>query len=449
MITPQNRIIIVDDETEELNRLSNAFLQTGIGCRTFEYENTYNSPLKDIRIAFFDVNLGEENIETNGLSKEQTNALLSKIYNQLAFALNQYISKENGPYALVFWTKNKSLIEGFTNFIENPDRGYSDTAKPFLIECFDKNEIDETNVVDKLKSLFSNDKIKFYIELEENARIAGSKTIDKLHSIIPKDTKWSDNSEYFNNIDKVLSKIAVNVLGYDYAKEQPLKGIYEGLSQLVLKEFLSQESQIDPAKLMTELESKKPKELLFPNEDIQAKLNSIYHITDGAFDKDYRGVIIELDKTDKNLLKKLNIKDESIDAWFNLFIPFNNKSKAIKKVVRDNSKLVCCEISSACDFSNKKQRKNKYILGFITPTFDVSEHINEGLRPESSYNVGGCDFWIEDKNQQIWFNLNYVFSSRSDSEHLGEVIFSLNKEIMDMIGNKYANHVSRIGITSF
>jgi hypothetical protein len=448
MITPQNRIIIVDDEQDELNTLINEFLNIGLGCRPFLYEEgKYNLEFTDVRLAFFDINITHKSVVQKGeLSNEDFYKANSNVYNDLVNAINSFINLESGPFALIFWTNNVPLIEGFKLYVEERK---IELAKPFYIGCIDKYEVKNGTLSEKLKEILENDKIKFYFEIEESARIAGSNTIDNLHKIIPKDSKWSDNSEYFNNIDKVLSKIAVNVLGYDYAKEKPLKGVYEGLSQLVLKEFLSQESQIDSTRLMSELENKKSKELSFPNQDIQAKLNSIYHISEGVFEKDYRGAVIELDKTNKELLKKLNIKDESIDAWFSLFIPFNNDYKALKKTVRNNSKLICCEISSACDFSNKKQRKNKYILGFITPVLNVSEQINEALRPESSYNVGGCNFWLEGEKKQIWFNLNYVFSLRSDSEYFGNVQYSLNKEIMDMIGNKYANHVSRIGITSF
>jgi hypothetical protein len=63
--------------------------------------------------------------------------------------------------------------------------------------------------------------------------------------------------------------------------------------------------------------------------------------------------------------------------------------------------------------------------------------------------LGGCDFILGDENFQIWLNLNFVFGVRSDDPRLGESLFIMKKEIMDMLGNKYASHVSRIGITSF
>lgn len=57
-------------------------------------------------------------------------------------------------------------------------------------------------------------------------------------------------------------------------------------------------------------------------------------------------------------------------------------------------------------------------------------------------------FYYKDKEHSLYLNLNYVFSN-SDLEFIGEPRFILKKELVDMIGNRYANHVSRIGITSF
>ena len=58
-------------------------------------------------------------------------------------------------------------------------------------------------------------------------------------------------------------------------------------------------------------------------------------------------------------------------------------------------------------------------------------------------------FNFEDKDYWIGLNLNYTFIEQKNSLFLCNPKFILRKEIMDMIGNKYANHVYRIGITSF
>lgn len=445
MITPQNRIIIVDDQKTELERLTKAFLDTGIGCRPFEYEKVYNSPLKNVRLAFFDIDLGEKNIDTQGLNAEEIEIASSAVYNDLAYAINQYIAKDNGPYALMFWTKNAPLIEGFKKYIQNTERGYSDTAKPFFIGSLEKSEVNEENVVEKLEELFDNDKIKFFFEIEENTRLAGANTINKLHEIIPKDDNWGENSLYFENLDKVLSKISVNVLGFEYSREKPINGVYEGLSQLVLKDFLEAESKIDSTKLLKNLtKAENFGDVKFPDDNIHCKLNSIFHISEGDFENDFRGVVLEIDRKDQNILESLNIKD--LNVWKNKLLSIKENKKELIDCIDKNFQIIAIEFSAVCDYSQRKPRLNKYVLGIITPIIKVKEI---GKRIESSYHLGGCSFEINNIQFQIWLNLNYVFSTIKNDCRLGKPIFALNKEIVDMLGNKYASHVSRIGITSF
>ena len=110
--------------------------------------------------------------------------------------------------------------------------------------------------------------------------------------------------------------------------------------------------------------------------------------------------------------------------------------------------MIALEFSAACDYSNKKNRINKYILGVVTDHFEIDTFLNKTRRSESSYHIGGCCFQHNDTNHNIWLNLNYVFGTFENDTRFGKPLFILKKEIMDMLGNKYASHISRIGITS-
>ena len=48
----------------------------------------------------------------------------------------------------------------------------------------------------------------------------------------------------------------------------------------------------------------------------------------------------------------------------------------------------------------------------------------------------------------IAFDFNYVLADYEPSI-IESMLFGLKKEMMDTIGNQYANYISRIGITSF
>lgn len=450
MFEVQNRIIIVDDRQDELDTLTKAFLDNGIGCRPFWYENTYNQPLTNIRIAFFDINIGEKKVDDSGATLEETEKLNSGVYNDLAIALNQYISKENGPFALIFWTKNKKIIEGFIRYMQNPERGYSDTAFPISICYIDKEEFiaNKDNLPAKLLEVLNKEEIKFLFDFENKARIAGEQTINRIYEVIPKDKNWGESTVLFDNLGKILSKIASSTLGFDYSKENPSKAVYEGLIPILNNELTLIENDVDWRNLLKPLyEAESDKKLVYPSDLIQKKVNSIFHIEKSNDNKEVRGAVIEIDKMNNGTLLSLNIAD--INKWFNDIIPFNDDKDTIKRQVRNNSTLIAVEISAACDYSNRKSRINKYILGFITPIINVKDDIAKDRRPESSYHIGGSNFHFDNKDFQIWLNLNFVFGAKADDVRLGNVKFVLKKEIMDMIGNKYASHISRIGITSF
>lgn len=449
MIEKQNKIIIVDNSEEELERLGKAFLEIGVGCRTFLYETDYEAePLRNVRIAFFDINLTLGKEFLSGEEKEEIIKHHSSVLNDLAFAIGQFISIENGPYALIFWTKNKELIDAFIHYVN--ERNIS-IPNPIIISHIDKTQINPDNVGSLpeivLDLLNSNEKIKFLFDLENNAKKSGENTLNRIYDILPKNDAWGESQQLFKDLDKVLSKIAASTLGFEHAKENPKKAVYEGLLPILNYEFLNRESNVNWDQIVNQLkQAQRFNDVISPDINIQHKVNALFHLEDFSDQtKDTRGCVIEIDKDNSELLLTFGI--ENYNVWFNDLIPIDDNT--IKKTVRANSKLIAIEISAACDFSNKKKRINKYILGIITDYFDTKTYLIKERRSESSYHLGGCCFRHNEINHNIWLNLNFVTGTFESDTRFGNPIFILKKEIMDMLGNKYASHISRIGITSF
>lgn len=435
MFYPQNKIIIVDDKLEHLNILSRPFYENGIGCKCFEYDIAYANPLKGVRIAFFDIRI------TPGAGSSQ------KKLNDVATAIKQYIHIDNGPFALIFWTSNKQEIDDIKRYIHER---HTDCPKPFVVDFIDKDEfLDKVHELqNKVEAVLNDQTLKLLFEFENLASVSAANTINQVYEIIPRNDAWGETANFKENFEKVFSKIAVNNLGYSYAKHDPKKGVL-GSMLPVLNHHIDTSTNIGDWKsyLTTLANSKNYNDVKYPLNFSVGKLNAIFHIEKSNGDKEARGAVIEIDKNNTDLLKSLNI--DNVDSCFNSLIPFKSDKRAEKIRVRSNSKLVAVEISASCDFANNKKRLNKYILGFITPEIDFKEWVNDDIRAESSYNVGGANFHFNGNDFQIWLNLNFVFGVKGDNPGLGVPLFVLKKEIMDMIGNKYANHISRIGITSF
>jgi hypothetical protein len=434
MFKPQNKILIIDDEESELKTLSSQFHDNGIGCKALVYDVAYNVPLKGIRIAFFDIVINP----SGGNNQNQ-------IFATLAAAIKQYIHIDNGPFALIFWTSNKSMIEDFKKFIQER---YTDVPIPFLVDCIDKHEITTKPLSKSLEQIFQNEIIELLFDFENVAAASALNTVDEIYHIVPKNDPWGTNNSFKENFDKIFSKIAAATLGFNHAKKQPNKAIYEGLLPILNHKVLSSTATKNWQNALTSLTSATSfNKLKSPDDSVQRKINSFFHIEVASTNKNQRGVTIKIDKTNTDILGSFSIND--LKKWFGKIIPFKNGKDTIKEQTYNNSTLIALEISSSCDYSNDKPRINKYILGFKTPIINVDEDVDKAIRAESSYHVGGADFHFQGEDFQIWLNLNFVFGTMENDNRFSESLFVLKKEIMDQIGNRYANHISRIGITSF
>jgi hypothetical protein len=451
MFETNNKIIIVDDKKEDLQTLAEVFLNTGVGCKTILYDSLYNEQLKGVRIAFFDINITNKVIDINQKEFDyKTDPSLSSAFNDLAVAIEACIHIDNGPFALIFWSSNTILIDNFKEFVRDVEKGFSNMTSPILIDCIDKNEFTgkSSELLGKLKKLFSGKSIELLLDFEHKSSISSSQLINDFFSLIPKnpnpeDQIWGNYKDFEENFEKVFSKIAVSTLGHKYGKENPDKAILEALLPIQNHLILNQSLVSLPWKTFLTSLNGNPK---YPTPFDEGKLNTIFHIENAVGEKDIRGAVIQIDKTDEALLKTFGIID--VEKWIKKIIPFKSGNEALEQETIASTQLIAVELSAACDFSNKKPRINKYMLGILTPKINVEEHINK-QRPESSYHVGGCSFNQNGNNFQIWLNLNFMLGCPSDDIRLGGIKFILKKEIMDMIGNKYASHVSRIGITSF
>lgn len=429
-----NRIIIVDDVEEDLQKLSKVFYNHGIGCRAFPYDGfTFpDTPLKGVRFAFFDIHLDQ--------SPENT-ALFSTLKN----TISKYISEENGIYVLIFWSNRKDLIPEFIEFVNRTDDSFKANLKPIALEVLDKNEFldPDSDLETKLNAILSNDFVECLIKFDETVLLAATQTLDKILSIIPFTDQWGKTDQFSSDCKAVFSKIAEASYGFTQAQRNPDTAIKEAITP-VFESILKQNDDSCWKKFLTPLRvARNSSELKFPSSVSTAKLNSIFHIDNyniGHRDKTERGALclIKKDKVDEvfNNIIRMRFLD-----WFPLTFPGLNKED------RQLSKVIAIEISAACDYAQAKKRTNKYVLGAIIPEECISR-LNTEKTGEYLF-VIPFSFEMEGKNYKIGLNLNYTIVEQDNLLFLDHPILILNKEIMDFIGSKYANHISRLGITCF
>lgn len=430
MFKKQTRIIAIDNNQDHLTLLTKVFHNNGIGCLPILYDqlNPPESPFTNVRLAFFDINL-----------RDSTNQ--SEIFNDLANALCDYIDINNGPFALVFWTQNENFTEEFINYVSERR---PNTPSPYLIKCIDKDRFYPTpsaSLEAELSQILSSPTLDLLLDFENNAKESASNVINGIYNLIPKSKEWGNYTEFDKNFDLIFSKIAISAVGYHHAVENPDRAVYEALAPTISSNLIDSSFGTKWKSLLSTLtSSSKAKQPNYPDNFEKSKLNSIFHIDlNLQSSKLTRGIIIEIDSDESTFNSNFGI---SYSEWFSTFLP------GLDKPSREESKLIAVEISASCDFSQKKKRTYKFMLGVLTKEKAV-ELINKTRTPHNHLSLD-CSFYISNENISLFFNLNYVFSVTEETDtRLGKPLFTLKKEIMDMIGNRYANHVSRIGITSF
>lgn len=461
MFNENNRIIIVDDEESQLLELAKVFLFNGVSCKTILYNQTYDKPLNGVRIAFFDISLTGKVIDlAQSEFNYETDRNLSSVFNDLAIAIQNCISIDNGPFALIFWSKHAKAFPNFIKFVN--ERGF-DIPSPILIGSMDKSNLigrDPEEFQNIINSIFEGKSIKLLFDFESKCEKAAIDTVNNIFKIIPvkapeEEKHWANTQGFEDNFDLIFSNIANATMGYEHANISPDRAVLEALLPIMNYRLLS--NSILETDWKVHLKSIRNRNSEYPDNFNKGILNSIFHIdtiSEVTFDK--RGSVFEYNYEIPfsesyliNLVPYFEKLEEITNINFAKFITFKDEiTSEFKDKIRGQSKFIAIEISASCDFSQNKARNHKYVLGLITPKIDPS-NLDENKISKSVFYKELPVFYINNIESQIWINFNYVLSNFNPDKNLGKPQFILKKEIIDLIGNRYANHVSRIGITSF
>ena len=426
-----NRIIIVDNEENELEQLRNVFYKHGIGCKGFIYDgfNFPESPLTGVRFAFFDIKLSQS----------------ADVYSILKDAIEKYISKDNGPYILIFWTKVAEEVSAFKAFINRTNDSFKQKLKPILVTCIDKVEFlsQESNLDTKIQEILSSDLVKCIIKFDESVLDAATKTLNAILSTINVSDEWGEQTNFDNACRSVFSKIAESTLGLTQAKLNPDLALKESLAP-IFRHLLCQNQDDYWKEYLTPLQdAKRSADISFPDGFSLEKLNSIYHIDITRIEQKSisdRGAVCTFAQSDKNEIFK-TLFHVSYEDWL------NDSFHKLSDVDNSEIYLIAVEFSAACDFSQNKDRTNKYILGIMMPSCH-GDKLRKSKLKEQIYLLP-FDFYYNEGNYSMALNLNYTFNLPKSPDVLGGPIFVMSKELMDMLGLQYSSHISRIGITSF
>lgn len=427
-----NRIIIVDDNEEHLNQLRQVFYDHGIGCKAFLYNgfDFPKEPLKGVRFAFFDIHLNQA----------------GDINSTLKDAIANYISIDNGPYVLTFWSSHVDNIANFIDFVNRENDDFRNKLKPICLTSIDKSEFldPQKDLSGKVDSILSTDLVKCIIKFDESVLTAAQQTLNRILDIIPFTDDWGTSAQFNTICKNIFSKIAETACGLTHAKNAPDMAVKEAIVPIFKHLLLHNEDDYWNEYLTPLQDARKSSDIKFPDNFSIEKLNSILHIDDYNLEKKTifdRGAVCSFlkEKFEDNFERLFGI---SYTNWFSLTFP------GVNKEIRQKSIPIAVEFSAACDYSQNKKRTNKYILGVLYP-MELKRQLKEEYKGEYAFLLP-FNFEFQSEIWSIGLNFNYTFTIvQTESPLENSPLFLLTKELMDTIGHKYASHVSRIGFTSF
>jgi len=208
MIFENTKLIIIDDNPDEFETLIKRFKIDGIGYThyTGALDDLPAKPLSGVRTLFLDFVLG-----TDGQpEKTKISVLMGTV--------KKVISKDNGPFVMITWTKHSDLLSRFKTEVMKD----SDFPKPFTIIETDKSGCMKSlyRIKQEFKKKLNDDNVlNLLFSWESIASKSLREVLDKLCSIsTPVDNGNKDNldmylKEWNDDLTKHINKLAEIHLG--------------------------------------------------------------------------------------------------------------------------------------------------------------------------------------------------------------------------------------------
>lgn len=425
---PQNsKVLVVDDEYEEIKPLLSVFSRNGISYVYFDGKkhSIPKKPLSAIRFVVLDIDLNGRT--TNLDEKSKASALVQY--------LTQLMDIKNTPYFLLFWTKHPEIIPYILEYLKLDNFSpvaYKDMEKP------SRQEFAKLTLSKLEKMFFSELKdevFDFFITWESNLQEEISKYSNSISNIAKEEAAGGN---WNTSVKNILTKLACSYTGNDtlsnidsqnalsYATNILNSGVSESLSSMGtpdIKMALSQKAVLSLNSI--------------------AKLNKILFFEDVS---------------DTKRIANGRIWNRKNEPLFDIL----KEDKTIKKFSKYGKlELISVVLTPSCDIAhNKNLRKltssgdktecemHRILYGVKIEIEDSNYHNEEFFsllkkgHPENVYLIQ--PFFENDKIFIIIFHFDTICSEKiKTSNKKCKTVF---KESLTFdLQTKLANHVNRLG----
>ncbi len=417
-LSKNGKVVIVDNVFTEAKPLLDVLNMNQIPYLYFDgkVDSLPETPCKGIRFVFLDIAL-------EGMDGADTKTKASAIVG----ILEKIISKDNGPYAIIFWTKHPEVIE---RTLKNCQiRG----IKPVISLDLDKSECKEGETY-SLKAILEKLKTKaeklgpysLYIMWENIAADSGTEFINSFANIFEFDDNWSENTRHLfyrlykayteknevsDDKDKILCVLQLINRSFKDLLDNNTVNCREKLN---LFEFPSTPTDEEEKRTF----SQKINEII--SDEIIAKINNSLFIIDNPDFSQLSTVVFKYaDEELKNIF---------LDKCF----------EKISEVAKASAQLCRLVITPQCDICQDKAILHRVLYGIIFNEDDATKCRKGPLFPFGP-------FYFHDSSKSIVFHLQSITTCKKDELCSKEVLFGLRKDLFFDIQANSANHVNRHG----
>jgi hypothetical protein len=415
MFSERQRVVVIDDNYEEVKNLLSALWKKGIPYIYLngQIEELPESPFSGVRLIFIDIVLDMES------PSDKNNAA------PIANVISKIVGQNPGPYFVVFWTKHDNLIEEVLRYLGSANIspvGYINLEKPTKSD----DALAVTALISRLEEKLSLlESFNYVLEWEGLIEEAVDKFSANLFSVIPPN---GDKTQWSKRIQSILGTLALS-----YTESSGLKDDENDIRNaflLLTDSFKDSLQQIIKTKSLNYTTKLSQESLSM--EQI-AKINTSLFV-DFHPDKEVSfGNIFTANQPDEHL-----------------------KAALYKNIYPDNKiqkeTLICGMIvTPSCDIAHSKylhNKKNCYriLYGLMIPVIDgeQAKKIHK-IKKDSIFLIE--PFWYEQKDQV--FILLFHFGSLSsvwwDDTDIPQFEFAIKEHLAFDIQSKMASHASRLG----
>jgi len=458
MSLPVNgRVVIIDDNPDEGVPLLRALSQYRVSATYFtgNLEELPENPFSDVRLVFLDIELA-----TRGADDKTKISKCVKV-------VERVVSKDNGPFILLLWTKYKPLIKDLIKKLKKEDYKliHFDLKKS---EVGDMEDDTYKYYIEKIQGKLKKTLKKFgvfslLIKWENLIHDSSSSVTNEFSMLVGfNDERWNDE------LTNVFSRMAEAWAGktLDKSNQGEIKRnalfTFNGMLDDVVEKTISigkledinlsfSDDVIEPGiigKINTKLLLDTSIRNFSPGNIYRKNYNNhfrklIYDSIDWKMLHPEFCEIIDED-LEEVLDERKRIKEEYKRNW-------SDFKQKLKGGLKSKVKCVLLEVSPECDFAQKKMVLSRLVKGYLCP---IKIKLDDGktiemykkLKRNAQFIFITPIFEYESAPYKLVIDLRYFTSiSMADMERR-KPLFRIRKELLTVIQSKLSSHINRSGL---